>query len=64
MSCIRVGTLIDILESLDPNAKVLINNDSLYEDGIYSVDSVDTDYAEEGYVILNSEYKTEYSEVI
>ena len=41
MSCIRVGTLIDILESIDPNAKVLINNDSLYEDGIYSVDSVD-----------------------
>ena len=64
MSCIRVGTLIDILESLDSNAKVLINNDSLYEDGIYSVDSVDTDSAEKGYVILNSEYKTEYSEVI
>lgn len=63
MSCIRVGTLIDILQYLDPNAKVLITNDSLYEDGIYSVDSID-DYTDNGYVILNSEYKAEYSEVI
>ena len=59
----KVKTLRDILEKLPPNAKVLFQNDSLYEDGYYTVDRVDFTN-EETYVNLESDYKTEYSEVI
>lgn len=59
----RVRTLIDILEKLPPNAKVVFQNSSVYEDGYYTVDRVDFTNGET-YVFLESDYKTEYSEVI
>lgn len=59
----KVKTLRAILEKLPPDAKVIIQNNSIYEDGYYTVDRVDFTY-KETYVFLESDYKTEYSEVI
>jgi hypothetical protein len=59
----KVKTLIKILETLPPNAKILVQNDSTYEDGFYALDRVDF-YADNDYVFLDLNYNTEYSEVI
>ena len=60
--------LMAVLKTVNPKAKILFWNDSTYEDGVYSADSVslsfDTSDEHKGYVVLQSEYKTEYSEVI
>lgn len=59
----KVKTLMKILETLPPNAKILVENTSTYEDGFYAVDRVDF-RADSDYVVLDLKYGTEYSEVI
>jgi len=60
---IRVKDLISLLKICPPDAKVLIPNTQTYEEGLYSVNYVERVAGCE-YVCLDSDYKTDYSEVL